>query len=587
MIFNKHFSKYYLKYFIPYLLGVIALVVTNFSQLVIPEQIGKIIDEYSLIYNNTSAPLTNIYKSLKIILIAAGITVICRFLWRYLIFGTSRKIEEDIRQKMFDHATKLSTEFYSRNKVGALMTYFTNDLWAVRMVYGPGILMLVDGLVLGSLTLYKMFKLNILMTGFAFIPLLIIGLISFLMHKSIHKTFKARQQSFEDLTDITQENFSGLQVIKAFVSEAISSLRFKNRANDYYNKNMQHVKKQTLLGTIINSLLITIVLFIIGFSAFLVIDNKLTVGQTGTYISYFFTLFWPIMAIVRIVVIANTARASANRIANFLETPIIVNDDKAISHTVINGSNIEFKNLSFSFPDDPNNIVLKDISFKINDGENVGILGRTGSGKSTLVDLILRLYNVKEETLFIDGKDIMKIPLNTLRDAIGYVPQDNFLFSDSIKNNIGFSYTQPSEEIISKSAKLADIYDNIIEFKEGFETVLGERGVTVSGGQKQRISIARALAKDPKILILDDSVSAVDTETEKQIIKNLKNVRKGKTTIFIAHRISTVKNMDKIILFDKGRLVAIGNHNELLEKSTLYKEMVDLQTLVELDIKEV
>ena len=290
------------------------------------------------------------------------------------------------------------------------------------------------------------------------------------------------------------------------------------------------------------------------------------------------------MAFTRFLAINSQAQASAKRLGEFLDYPIDINDNQALPTEII-GSGIKVENLTFAYPDDPNNPILKDISFEIKSGERVGILGRTGSGKSTLVEILLRLYNIDNNMVFIDGHDIMTIPLFTVRDVIGYVPQDNFLFSDTIKNNIGFSYDMVTDEIIEQAAKLADVYANVIEFKKGFNTILGERGVTVSGGQKQRISIARALAKNPKILILDDSVSAVDTKTEEAIINNLDSVRKGKTTIFIAHRISTVRHMDKIILLDKGKLVGIGSHDELKETSPLYQELVKLQTLENLNEK--
>ena len=288
------------------------------------------------------------------------------------------------------------------------------------------------------------------------------------------------------------------------------------------------------------------------------------------------------MALVRVITISSQAGASAQRIGKFLDAEIEVNDNLAVETPELNGS-ITAKNLSFSYPDDPETLILKDISFEIKEGEMVGILGRTGSGKSTLVDLLLRVYNVPLDSLYIDSSDIMTIPLKQLRDTVGYVPQDNFLFSDTIKANIGFSQAEIDLEKVIDAAKLSDVYTNINEFKEGFDTILGERGVTVSGGQKQRISIARALTKDPKVLILDDSVSAVDTKTEEAIIKNLSQVRKNKTTIFIAHRISTVRHMDKILLLDDGKLVGIGSHEHLLKVSPLYQEMVRLQTLERLE----
>jgi ATP-binding cassette subfamily B protein len=305
----------------------------------------------------------------------------------------------------------------------------------------------------------------------------------------------------------------------------------------------------------------------------------LTAGQLTEYISYFFTLIWPTMALSRFIQIQSQAKASAERIEAFLDHEIEIKDGEDLLRNVsdLKGS-IQVKNLTFQYPDG-DVPVLKGVSFDIKAGEMVGILGRTGSGKSSLVDLFLRIYNLNEQQVFIDGYDIMKLPIQTVRETIGYVPQDNFLFSETIYSNIGFAYQNIDEKKIEEAARLSDVYDNIMEFKEKFNTVLGERGVTVSGGQKQRISIARALAKNPEILILDDSVSAVDTKTEEAIINNLHRVRKGRTTIFIAHRISTVKRMDKIILLDDGKVVAVGSHKELLKTSPLYQDMVRRQQL--------
>jgi ATP-binding cassette subfamily B protein len=324
-----------------------------------------------------------------------------------------------------------------------------------------------------------------------------------------------------------------------------------------------------------------VILTIITFGSFLVINRSatgLTAGQLTEYMSYFFSLIWPVMALSQFIQIQSQAKASASRIEKFLDAPVEVKDaEDALSFDHLQGS-IQVKNLTFKYPDG-DKPVLEDVSFDIKKGEMVGILGRTGSGKSSLVDLLLRIYNLDENQIFVDGHDIMKLSIKTVRNTIGYVPQDNFLFSDTITNNIGFSYETPDQDLVKESAKLADVYDNVMEFKDQFDTVLGERGVTVSGGQKQRISIARALAKNPEVLILDDSVSAVDTKTEEAIIANLHRVRKGKTTIFIAHRISTVKKMDKIILLDQGKISAIGSHQQLMKTSPLYQDMVRRQTL--------
>ncbi len=577
MLLGKNFRKYYLKYALYFLVGIAVLIYVDWIQLDIPKLVGGIIDTLK----SSTPDIQAIKDSILQIAILAGLITLGRFLWRYTIFGASRRIEYNLRNAMFVHATKLSQSYYSQEKVGGLMAYFINDLEAVRQVYGPGILTLIDGVMLGGFALYRMANLNARLTLYAAIPMLILGVILVYIRKSIASIFKKRQESFEKLSDFTQENFSGISVIKAFVRETKEASFFSKRNDDLYNKNMVFVKFIISVNIAISLALNLIILLIIMYGSFLVLRTDgtgLTTGQLTEYISYFFTLIWPVMALSRFIQIQSQAKASATRIDKFLNTEVEINDkEDALDIDDLKGS-ISVKNLTFKHPDGEEP-VLKDVSFEIKAGEMVGILGRTGSGKSSLVDLFLRIYNLDENSVFVGDHDIMKLTLRSVRQTIGYVPQDNFLFSDTITNNIGFAYENPDEEEIKESARLADVYDNVMEFKEQFNTILGERGVTVSGGQKQRISIARALAKNPEILILDDSVSAVDTKTEDAIINNLHKVRKGKTTIFIAHRISTVKKMDKIILLDQGRISAVGSHATLMKTSDLYQDMVKRQTL--------
>ncbi|MFA6801794.1 MAG: ABC transporter ATP-binding protein [Acholeplasmataceae bacterium] len=582
MLFKKHFMQFYFKYFIFFMIGISVLILIDYLQLNIPQYIGGIIDSLNL-----DIPDTNyILNAIKSIALLSLIIMVGRFLWRYTVFGASRRIESDLRNIMFEHATKLSQTFYNQEKVGGLMTYFINDLEAVRQSYGRGILMLVDGLTLGTIALYRMANLNARLTIIAAIPMAILTFLMIIIRKILSKKFKERQEAFEDLSDFTQENFSGIRVIKAFVREAREFMFFQKKNQTFYDKQIKFVKSMVFINIAIGVALNFVILFIIVFGSYLVIDANnigFTAGDLSEYIAYFMALIWPVMALSQFVAIQGQATASAERIAKFLDSPIDIKDSGELDHVNFVDSSVELKDLSFKYPDGTEN-VLNHISFKINAGEMVGILGRTGSGKSSLVDLFLRIYNVEKDQLFIGGHDIMKLPLKQIRNTIGYVPQDNFLFSTTIAENIGFSQDEIYIDQVEKAAKLSDVYDNIMDFSEGFKTMLGERGVTVSGGQKQRISIARALAKNPEILILDDSVSAVDTKTEDAIIKNLHEVRKGKTTIFIAHRISTVKKMDKIILLENGEVVAVGNHKTLLKTSPLYADMVkrqQLETLVE------
>ena len=577
MLFGKHFRKYYAKYALFFLLGAAVLIVVDWIQLDIPKLVGQIIDRLSAEVIDVEFVESAIIR----IGILALIITFGRFLWRYTIFGASRRIEYHLRNTMFGHATQLSQSFYSKEKVGGLMTYFINDLEAIRMAFGPGILMLVDGLMLGAFALYRMANLNAVLTLIAAIPMIALTVILVFIRKRISLKFKERQKAFENLSDFTQENFSGITVIKAYVREIKEYMLFQKKNEELYDKNFQFVKYIVGVNISISIALNFVILVIITFGSFLVINRSatgLTAGELTEYMSYFFSLIWPVMALSQFIQIQSQAKASASRIEAFLDAEIEVKDLPDAEQVDFLDGNIQVRNLTFQYPDG-DSPVLENVSFDIKKGEMVGVLGRTGSGKSSLVDLLLRIYNLHEDQIFIDGKDIMRLSIKSVRNTIGYVPQDNFLFSDTITNNIGFAYEKQDEELIKESAKLADVYDNVMEFKDQFDTILGERGVTVSGGQKQRISIARALAKNPEILILDDSVSAVDTKTEEAIISNLHRVRKGKTTIFIAHRISTVKKMDKIILLDQGKVSAIGSHKELMKTSVLYQDMVRRQTL--------
>jgi ATP-binding cassette subfamily B protein len=479
---------------------------------------------------------------------------------------------------MFKHLTNLDQSYFVNHKVGGLMAYFTNDINIIRELYGMGLLMLIDGLVLGGFVLYRMIALEPLMTLFAFIPIALMGILVFFIEKKIEEKAKARTESFEAMSDFTQESFSGITVIKAYVREIAESLRFKTKSIDVVNTSIENIKYNVLVNVLIETMITLVILAIIAYGSLLIAFGNLSSGQLTEYISYFFTLLWPVFAIAGFFNLNAQAQASAKRVNILLETKSIIQSPIDVKTNVTLKGKIELKQLSFTYPDGTIP-VLNQVSFTIQAGEMVGILGRTGSGKSSLVDLLLHLYDVKAGMLFYDGWDSTELSIKTLRDHISYVPQDNFLFSDTITNNIGFALNQPTEAMVKEAAILADIHDNVSDFKDGYQTLLGERGVTVSGGQKQRLSIARALAKQPTILILDDSVSAVDTKTEESIIRNLRKVRQGKTTLLVAHRISTVKKLDKIIVLDQGMLVGFGTHESLLASNAIYQDMVRLQTL--------
>ena len=581
MIFGRHINIYYWKYLHYMILGIIALIFVDYFQLEIPRIIGEIVDGL----DKSTLTVDSLAEYMKMMLVIIGVMFGGRFLWRYCIFGNGTRIQTDIREKMFAKSLKLPQEYYQTNKVGALMAYFTSDLMAVRMSFSRGTVLTIDFLFLGGLALYKMFNINVYLTLASVVPMIIVAIISSVIAKQMRKKFLARQNSYADLSDFTQESFSGLSVIKAFVKEGKELLAFRWKNKDYRDKNIDFVRSSTLLNILVGAFISSINLIIILFGGYFVYQGKmlggeevLSIGQLTEYISLFGSLTWPMMAIGQLINLRSQAKASLERVNTILDAEETVKDAPDVVSNTSKQGKISFKGLTFSYPGS-SKPVLENVTFDIEAGESVGIIGRTGSGKTTLVDLLLRIYNIEPNQLFIDDIDIMSLPLKEVRDEIAYVPQDNFLFSDTIRNNINFSSTAVDNKDVIKAAKLADVHENISEFSLKYDTVLGERGVTVSGGQKQRISIARALVRNPKILILDDSVSAVDTKTEEEILTNLNKTRVGKTTILIAHRISTIQNLDKIVLLDHGKVVAVGSHEELLENSKLYANMVLLQKL--------
>ena len=568
------------------ILGLLALIVVDYFQLLIPELYSIVIngvnDGYVVIDKVTHIFDMNLLldKVCLPLIFVIIFMVIGRFLWRACFFGTAIKVETDLRGKMFDRCKDLSQNYYHKNKVGNLMSLFTNDLETIHECLGMGILSFLDASVLGVWSLIKMFQMNKMLTLLSLIPMSLMLIIGTIVRKYMMKKWETRQEAFSRLSDYSQESYSGIAVIKAFVKEAKELLVFRwlNKKNE--DANVDHTKASTLLNVFVTLFVESVICVILGYGGYLVHENVFNAGEFIEFIGYFNLIIWPITAISQLIEMQSRGKASLNRIGRLLDTEIEIKDSESTEDVCEIKGDIEFKNLTFRYEGSEYD-ALKNVSFKINQGENVGIVGKTGSGKTTVVDLILRTYNVDNDTILIDGIDINKIPIKQLRQNCAYVPQDNFLFSDTIGNNIAFASDSDDVFTVEESARLADIHSNIVEFSRGYETVLGERGVTVSGGQKQRISIARALMKNAPILILDDSVSAVDTKTEKIILENLKSVRKNKTTILIAHRISTVENMDKIIFIDDGKISAIGTHSELYNSSKDYKTMVELQRLEE------
>lgn len=584
MVFGKYVNKFYKKYFWHFFFGILTVIFVDYIQLFIPAITGRIIDSIT----NGGISEGNwqflIEQIIYIALVGLGMFV-GRFLWRICIFGEAVLVQSDLRFDMFEKTEKLSQRYYKVNKTGAILSYFSNDLETIEESFGFGIVQMIDGVFLLVMSLVKMFKLQGVLTLLLLIPVVLLGLCAFFVDKLMEKKYEKRQKAFEDMSDYAQENFTGIRVIKAFVKERKELKQFAKEAKKNKDTNIEYVKVSSLLEVLFDALIYVIFGIILLGGSYLVYLNikssgveGITIGSLIEFIGYADTLIWPIFALAGTINLIARARTSLKRISNLLDEKVEIVDDKVVCPTDLKGE-IEFKNFNFAYPDDENTLILKDVNIKIKAGETIGIVGKIGSGKSTLVNMLFRLYNVEDNTLFIDGYDIMHLPIRMVRDTIGYCPQDNFLFSDSIRNNIAFSNPDMSLEEVEKAAEFADVRSNIEEFKDKYETLIGEKGVSLSGGQKQRISIARAIVKDPKILVLDDSVSAVDVKTEETILHNIQKNHKGKTTILIASRVSTVKALDKIIVMNDGKVEAFGTHDECLKNSKTYTRMVELQSL--------
>ena len=586
MIFGKHINRYYLRYGFMLLLGLVALVAVDYLQLEIPALYGMVVNGlnngYVMIgdvkhdFNMELLLDTICMPMVKVILLI----IVGRFLWRICFFGSAVKLEEDMRNRMFRHAQELSREYYQVNKVGDLMSLFTNDLDTVQECFGWGVMMFFDAVLLCFMALGKMFRMDAGLTLLSLIPMAFLLASATIVGKRLAVKWDARQEAYSRLSDFSQESFSGIAVIKAFVKEGKELWAFKKLNVENEEANLAHTKASVLFRVMVTLFVESVICIILGYGGYLVYKDVLNAGQLLEFTGYFNSVVWPIMAVSELIDMSSRGKASLARVSELLDAEVVVKDRPGVKELENPKGSIEFRNLTFRYPDGEFD-ALEDVSFTINAGENIGLVGKTGSGKTTLVDLILRTYNVTDGTLFIDGQDVNDLSIRSVREACAYVPQDNFLFSDTIENNIAFGVGSHGMEAVREAARLADVDSNIKEFSQGYGTVLGERGVTVSGGQKQRISIARALMKDAPVLILDDSVSAVDTKTEKTILENLRATRAGKTTILIAHRISTIETMDRVLFIDNGRLAAFGKHTELYETCEEYRKMVDLQRLEE------
>lgn len=587
MLFGKYLNKYYLKYSPILILGILSLVMVDYFQLKVPELYRYVVNgiNYGTVaLSDGSSAVFDMNFLMDMVclpmIVIILVMVLGRFLWRISFFGTAIKVETDLRSRMFDRCKDLSVSFYQVNKVGDLMAKFINDLQTVQDCFGSGILMFFDALLLGVLALIKMCRMDLLLTLFSLIPMVILLAIGTLIGKYMGSKWRVRQEAFSSLSDFAQESFTGISVIKAFVREGAELSAFKRLNRDNENANVEYTKASTCLNVLITLFVEAIVCVILGYGGYLVHKGSFNAGELIEFIGYFSSIIWSFMAIGQLIEMQSRGKASLGRISELLDTKPDVTDREGAENIGSIRGDIEYRNLTFRYPGADFD-ALENINLTIKAGENVGIIGATGSGKTTLVDLLLRTYNVSDGALFIDGHDVNTLKIRDVRAAVAYVPQDNFLFSDTIENNIAFSNEKAGREAVEEAAVISDVDENIKEFSDGYDTVLGERGVTVSGGQKQRISIARALIKDSPILILDDSVSAVDTKTERAILDNLRRTRQGKTTLLIAHRVTAVEHMDKVVFVSDGKIAAVGTHAELYAGNREYRTMVELQRLDE------
>lgn len=557
-----------------YVAGILILLFSSFCAMLIPKILGIITDGL----DKRNMAREQIYQYVLLMLGAIILVFILKYIWRYLLIGNCRTVECYLRDNLFKHLQTLSVDFYSHHKTGDLVAYAINDIQEVRFMFGGGFVQALDGITISVVSIIFMANtINPILTVMALAPVPVAAVIMIRIGKLIRERFKKVQEAFADISDKVQENLSGIRVIKAFAQEREEVLNFTKFSQARVDTQMKLTQAAAIMGPSAQICFGFSFLFFIVYGSRLVMDGTISLGDYIAFNTYMITVMGPVMNISKIIETWQRGIASYRRLNEIFCVPPALEGTVSICDVCEIKGKIEIRNLSFTYPG-ANRRALKDINIQLEQGKTLGILGKTGSGKTTLINLLLRLFDVKDGHIFVDGIDINKIPVDVLRECIGYVPQDNFLFSTTIKNNIEFFKPVHSDDEIEEVSKISAIYDNIMELQEGFDTVVGERGTTLSGGQKQRVSIARALIKDPSILILDDSLSAVDSKTEETILGNIRDVLKSRTGIIISHRISTVMHADEIIYLENGRIVERGTHAQLMELGGNYFKLYKRQT---------
>jgi len=574
---TEHLKDFFAKYWWRYVLGILTLIIVDALQLVVPKILGNVTDAL----REGSLTPEGLKKHVLIILaIACGIAI-GRFLWRIFIMGTARLLDFELRNKLFAHLQKLPARYYTEHKTGELMAHATNDIPSVRQAFGQGFILITDSIFMTTATLIILFRtVPLRLAVFALLPFPLLAVSTAAFSKIINPRHLAVHEAFGELSDRAQESIAGIRVTKSFVQEDAEIAKFMAVAQKNVDANIDLVKIWGLMSPLSGLATALAYAVVLRYGSSMIMYQQISLGDFVAFTSYLAMLVWPMIALGWVINVMERGFTALDRLNAVLnEVPEVADEPGAIELEDVTGT-IEFRNLTFSYRDGVPP-ALSDISFKIDAGKTLAVVGRTGSGKTTIVNLLTRLYNPPEGSVFIDGHDIRNVTLSSLRNQIGCVPQDTFLFSCTIGENIAFADRDFSPEEICHYAKIAHVYDDIMGFPEGFDTKVGERGVTLSGGQKQRISIARALITEPKILILDDSLSAVDTQTEESILRGLSEFMHDRTSIIISHRISTVRDADEIIVLDDGKIIERGTHASLLAQAGLYSEIYEKQLLEE------